>query len=161
MSKAPATTSRLNDGANGRTNNAVLLSCEACTKRKVRCDKRQPCAACVKSGRECVPVVSARLPRGRRGGRKKDNPGLRDRIARLEGLVQSLSGSGSPSVATDQSTSAVLQGAGGNDNGSTPLPYSEATYIDTSTERQLKNHSDINRLLGSTVWSQLCNEVSL
>lgn len=41
------------------------LSCEACTKRKVKCDKLVPCTNCQTSGVLCVPVERRRLPRGR------------------------------------------------------------------------------------------------
>lgn len=41
------------------------LSCEACTRRKVKCDKTIPCTNCQSSGILCVPVERKRLPRGR------------------------------------------------------------------------------------------------
>ena len=41
------------------------LSCEACTKRKVKCDKLIPCTNCQASGVLCVPVERRRRPRGR------------------------------------------------------------------------------------------------
>ncbi|KAF4200324.1 hypothetical protein CNMCM8927_003502 [Aspergillus lentulus] len=40
------------------------LSCELCRKRKVKCDKLDPCTNCVSSGVVCAPVHRPRLPRG-------------------------------------------------------------------------------------------------
>ncbi|KAI1473201.1 uncharacterized protein F4812DRAFT_455015 [Daldinia caldariorum] len=41
------------------------LSCELCRKRKVKCDKLNPCSNCVKADVVCVPIHRKRLPRGR------------------------------------------------------------------------------------------------
>lgn len=41
------------------------LSCERCTKRKVKCDRLIPCTNCRNSGILCIPVERRRLPRGR------------------------------------------------------------------------------------------------
>ncbi|KAE8137834.1 hypothetical protein BDV38DRAFT_282762 [Aspergillus pseudotamarii] len=41
------------------------LSCEACTKRKVKCDRLIPCTNCRNSGILCIPVERKRRPRGR------------------------------------------------------------------------------------------------
>ncbi|KAI1649331.1 uncharacterized protein F4817DRAFT_363675 [Daldinia loculata] len=41
------------------------LSCELCKKRKVKCDKSNPCSNCVKADVVCVPIHRKRLPRGR------------------------------------------------------------------------------------------------
>ncbi|KAB8279102.1 hypothetical protein BDV30DRAFT_222317 [Aspergillus minisclerotigenes] len=41
------------------------LSCEGCTKRKVKCDRLIPCTNCRNSGILCIPVERRRLPRGR------------------------------------------------------------------------------------------------
>ena len=41
------------------------LSCERCTKRKVKCDRLIPCTNCRNSGILCIPVERKRRPRGR------------------------------------------------------------------------------------------------
>ncbi|KAE8327559.1 hypothetical protein BDV39DRAFT_192745 [Aspergillus sergii] len=41
------------------------LSCEGCTKRKVKCDRLIPCTNCRSLGTLCIPVERRRLPRGR------------------------------------------------------------------------------------------------
>ncbi|EAW06392.1 Zn(II)2Cys6 transcription factor domain-containing protein [Aspergillus clavatus NRRL 1] len=41
------------------------LSCELCRRRKVKCDKRNPCTNCASAGVACIPTYRMRLPRGR------------------------------------------------------------------------------------------------
>ncbi|KAL1301857.1 hypothetical protein AAFC00_006042 [Neodothiora populina] len=132
----------------------ALLSCELCSKRKIRCDKRQPCGACSKAGKECTPVVRPRLPRGRRGGRKEANTELRLRVKKLEELVSSLSSTNNSS-ATHDIAKLVLH----------DKPDSPATSTSSPGNSNSKSHSssgdtDISRLLGSTVWTQLSNELN-
>ena len=38
-------------------------NCLACKRRKVRCDRKQPCGNCVRRGAECVFPTSGRVPR--------------------------------------------------------------------------------------------------
>jgi hypothetical protein len=61
------------------------LSCERCKRRKIRCDKRNPCSACDNSNTTCDFVQRARLPRGRNVKTKKSM--LEERVARLESLL--------------------------------------------------------------------------
>ncbi|KAH9828412.1 C6 zinc finger protein domain-containing protein [Teratosphaeria destructans] len=57
-------------------------------QRKTRCDKRHPrCSACERAGLQCVAVQRQRLPRGKSGNAKRDDPAVKARIARLESLV--------------------------------------------------------------------------
>ncbi|KAF5258479.1 hypothetical protein FOXYS1_10942 [Fusarium oxysporum] len=71
-----------------------VWSCFTCKRRKVRCDRRNPCSACVRRGGQCVFPTSGRPPRhldsamddGQAGLRRDD---LLGRIRRLEGLIRS------------------------------------------------------------------------
>ncbi|KAF2668127.1 hypothetical protein BT63DRAFT_425439 [Microthyrium microscopicum] len=63
-----------------------LLTCERCKRRKIRCDKRNPCSACISLGSTCEIVQRARLPRGRSARAKKTS--LDERVARLENLLK-------------------------------------------------------------------------
>ncbi|KAI0126753.1 C6 transcription factor [Xylariales sp. AK1849] len=82
------------------------LSCSLCTERKVKCDKLKPCTHCVSSGVPCVPIHRLRLSRGRHvhhlprtsppaiNGQVQTTAAdddLKDRIRRLEALVDSMS----------------------------------------------------------------------
>ncbi|KAL2838538.1 hypothetical protein BJY01DRAFT_250912 [Aspergillus pseudoustus] len=76
------------------------LTCETCKRRKVKCDKLQPCTTCRKANLHCVPVQRARLPRGRSAKKNQtaltemvsyhQTPNLSNRVEMLEGLVCSM-----------------------------------------------------------------------
>ena len=62
-------------------------SCVTCRRRKVRCDKRNPCSNCVKQGIECIFPGPGRAPRK---ARKPPDAELLLRLRKLEGVVKSL-----------------------------------------------------------------------
>ncbi|THX53564.1 hypothetical protein D6D06_06034 [Aureobasidium pullulans] len=136
---------------------AVPLSCTLCRKRKIKCDKQNPCSNCVTAQKECVPVVRARLPRGRNGGRKGINAELRNRINRLEGLVQSLN-----SGLVPNSTSVEVETQKTQIESETRA----SSFSGPSTSRQPLHDSreatpDTTRWpLGSTLWTQLAHELN-
>lgn len=77
------------------------LSCNLCRRRKVKCDKGNPCSHCVRAGEVCVSPAPSGAPRGRQGGRRKLDRELMDRLAKLENLVKNIepeNASRSPSV---------------------------------------------------------------
>lgn len=47
------------------SNPSKLYSCQLCTKRKVKCDKRDPCSYCIRCGQACTRP-DANLPRPRK-----------------------------------------------------------------------------------------------
>lgn len=55
-------------------------SCNNCRQRKVRCDRRYPCEACSRSGKECV------FPGPKRASRKLNRPPVSELMARLKQL---------------------------------------------------------------------------
>ncbi|XXH05440.1 hypothetical protein Hte_011867 [Hypoxylon texense] len=61
-----------------------VLACALCQQRKVKCDRKFPCANCVRAGAQCVPT-SAPRPRRRRFPERE----LLDRIRHYEGLLHS------------------------------------------------------------------------
>ena len=86
------------NGANG-TNPAEGLkvwSCINCRRRKVRCDRRHPCAPCTRNKAECVFPASGRIPRRGRDANYPNPPAqkhaeLLGRLRRLEAMVGGLS----------------------------------------------------------------------
>lgn len=62
-------------------------SCVTCRRRKVRCDKREPCSNCVKANHECVFPPPGRAPRK---PRRPHDAELLKRLRRLESVVDSL-----------------------------------------------------------------------
>lgn len=62
-------------------------SCVTCRRRKVKCDKKNPCSNCVRAKIECVFPGPGRAPRK---SRKPPDAELLERLRRLEGVVSSL-----------------------------------------------------------------------
>jgi hypothetical protein len=70
-------------------------SCVTCRKRKVKCDKKEPCSNCTRAGSECIFPAPGRAPRRPRAGGKgtsEREAELLKRLRRLEGVVEELSG---------------------------------------------------------------------
>ncbi|KAH7394618.1 hypothetical protein BKA66DRAFT_281863 [Pyrenochaeta sp. MPI-SDFR-AT-0127] len=73
--------------ASGGDSFQLLWSCTTCRRRKVKCDKKSPCSNCVRAKIECIlptPSRSSRRPR------KPANGELLERLARLEGVINTL-----------------------------------------------------------------------
>ncbi|KAH8679721.1 fungal-specific transcription factor domain-containing protein [Tricladium varicosporioides] len=70
-------------------------SCVTCRRRKVKCDKQEPCSNCVKAGSQCIFPAPGRAPRRPRvggTGSSEREAELLKRLRRLEGVVEELSG---------------------------------------------------------------------
>lgn len=104
-----------------------------------------------------MPVVRARLPRGRNGGRKGINSELRNRINRLEGLVQSLNSGLLPD--NPNLDSAPTSTHTNSDTQALPFPNPSSTKQQPYDSREAT--PDITRWpLGSTLWTQLAHELN-
>lgn len=62
-------------------------SCVTCRRRKVKCDKKNPCSNCVRARIDCVFPGPGRAPRK---SRKPPDAELLERLRRLEGVVSTL-----------------------------------------------------------------------
>ncbi|OOF99071.1 hypothetical protein ASPCADRAFT_163043 [Aspergillus carbonarius ITEM 5010] len=121
-------------------------------KRKVKCDKLDPCTNCQRLGARCVPVERARLPRGRSGRLAIERPGdqdanLKDRVSKLESIIRDLARGGSQASARAILAAAVEESA---QDGHTSLGEDDA------------QGGGIHRpdtYLGSSFWANLLNEV--
>ncbi|OJJ84645.1 uncharacterized protein ASPGLDRAFT_74065 [Aspergillus glaucus CBS 516.65] len=82
-------------------NSSYNRSCTQCNRRKVRCDKNDPCGRCVKGGERCV------FPEPKRAPRKLRRPPISEVVARLRQLEEEVEGlrSGSPAGDHDVSSS--------------------------------------------------------
>ena len=114
------------------------LTCELCQRRKVKCDKGNPCSTCQRAGVKCEAIDRQRLPRGRNGGRRKGDTDLKARVARLESLLVS------------------------NLGGTLKLDDSlQSSNDETVKNESIRTHQgDMSRYLGSSFWSSLSSEVS-
>jgi hypothetical protein len=75
-------------------------SCNTCRRRKVKCDRADPCSQCVRAGAICVFSPRSGVPRGRKGGRRKLDRELLDRVAKLENLLKDFEGKNTAEAAT-------------------------------------------------------------
>lgn len=74
-----------------------IWSCVTCRRRKVKCDRKDPCANCVRNNIECHFPVTGRLPRRSRDPNVWKSPAQKQselvgRLRRLENLVTELTG---------------------------------------------------------------------
>ncbi|KAJ6157960.1 hypothetical protein N7470_005552 [Penicillium chermesinum] len=147
------------------------LSCELCRKRKVKCDKLNPCTNCTTMGTACIPIYRTRLPPGptcqscassviaasahNRVGETERltqsavpvNEDLQERIYRLEALIQGMSSTGTP-LAISRGQSAHP------DNTTFPLELIGAPILNSSTvpKRLMLQRPD-------QFWADLVDEV--
>ncbi|KXT05690.1 hypothetical protein AC578_5631 [Pseudocercospora eumusae] len=85
---AAATSTKPLVDAQGRTLNP--RSCVTCRRRKVKCDKINPCTNCNRAHIECVFPAPGRAPRkARKIGDSRDKE-LLERLRRLEGVVKGM-----------------------------------------------------------------------
>lgn len=101
-------------------------SCVTCRRRKVRCDKRMPCTNCRRGHIQCIFPAPGRAPRRPRprdpatahpapqvGGSHRRESELLERLRKLEGIVEELSGQ----IEVDRHASASTSSPEGHDNG--------------------------------------------
>lgn len=132
-----------------------LLSCINCRKRKVKCNKTNPCSACDRSSLACIFPNRARLPRGRNGGSKTTNVELLRRVNKLEKLLDKASGEANPN-----STHATVQPSpSGHSNGSQFSPISPSEKAPASIHDHPVRDEAMNRYIGSSFWKSLTYEV--
>ena len=65
------------------TKSLRVLACLNCQQRKVKCDRRFPCASCLKQKTQCIPATRT-LPRKRRFAERE----LLDRLRKYEELLR-------------------------------------------------------------------------
>ena len=116
----------------GQPSNSHLnpRSCTTCRKRKVRCDKRHPCANCTKASIECIFPGPGRAPRR---SRKPPDSELLARLRRLEGVVQSL-GKGAEEAAEEHNDADAADGA-------SPISVEDGEENEPKKEDAEKAHS--------------------
>ena len=134
-------------------NNQKNNSCELCRRRKVRCDKTDPCTTCRRAGLQCVYVPRPRLSRGRNGGRPKGTPDWRARLGRLESLVEELK-----TVATQSNGQGAAPVASSPDD-IAKAPELSATTVSSPETSSTSKSDGMDRYIGSSFWNMLSGEV--
>lgn len=135
-------------------------SCVTCRRRKVRCNKHDPCANCVKAGIECVFPGPGRAPRK---SRKQPDAELLTRLRRLEGVVHNLGAhvdeNGlvlSPPLAGSADIRARLASTG--ESPGSDRDESKRHSIDGRLGR-LVIDEDRSRYVSNTFWTAMSDEV--
>lgn len=120
----------------------IRLACQACQRKKIKCDRTFPCGQCLRSSLQCVP--SHRKPRARHAGKRAVDSELRNRITKLESLVETLSGEvGVQEESPSQSDHEADQD---HDNAQSP-------------EVRGPSSPAVRKYIGSQFWSSLTTEV--
>jgi hypothetical protein len=133
-----------------------LASCDVCRRRKVRCDKGNPCSNCLRTGATCVSSILPRVPRDGKVARRKPNVEILKRIAKLENLVKYL----------ETENSGVLPAVSAANAGDA-RPTTEFSDPGEANERQLKSSESVtsppkdslDRYLSSSFWVALSEQV--
>ncbi|AEO62775.1 uncharacterized protein THITE_2027909, partial [Thermothielavioides terrestris NRRL 8126] len=153
-----------------------VWSCVTCRRRKVKCDRRDPCANCVRNAIECHFPVTGRLPRRSRESSASNNrpsqaqrqAELLGRLRRLEDLVAELSGQledagRAPGSGVQQVLSAV--GSSGRSSEPALTSASAGRMSLTGTEEMYENFGRLvvdhgsGPRLDTGFWSVFCEEV--
>ena len=146
-------------------------SCVTCRRRKVKCDKKQPCSNCARAKIECIFPGPGRAPRK---SRKPADGELMERLRRLEGVVQSLNAQVEEHELQDEereknsgAAGACPNGSGGDDascpNGTDKDGANVA--VDNSVEGletrfgRLVVDQGRSRYINNSFWASLNNEV--
>ncbi|KAJ9614712.1 hypothetical protein H2204_014520 [Knufia peltigerae] len=142
-------------------------SCVTCRRRKVRCNKQEPCANCVRAGIECIFPAPGRAPRK---SRKPPDAELLARLKRLEGVVHSLGAQvddhGVVSPTTTVAGSADIRArsfaagdAHAGDSPSSDRSDSKRQSIDKSLGRLVINE-DRSRYVSNSFWTSMSDEIA-
>lgn len=86
-STSPHVESPSNTTESAPSENLKPYACVTCSRRKVRCDKREPCSTCRKSGIECIFRAPA-PPQARK--RRAPETILLERLQRAEDLLKGM-----------------------------------------------------------------------
>jgi len=137
-------------------------SCVTCRRRKVRCNKENPCANCVRAGIECVFPGPGRAPRK---SRKPPDAELLARLRRLEGVVHSLGAQvdengvvSSPTLAGSADIRARFGDAQPGDSPTSDRSDSKRQSIDNRLGRLVINE-DRSRYVSNAFWTGMSDEV--
>ncbi|KAK4628207.1 C6 finger domain transcription factor adaR [Fulvia fulva] len=138
-----------------RQSTGLHLACRECQRKKIKCDRTYPCGQCTRSGLRCQS--STRKPRAKAGAKAVDAE-LRNRIAKLERLVESFQGdessSDAPSItpATNATKSRHTSMTGPESLAVRQNSDSPSSPMDTALPYT-------NKYVAGTFWSSLTSEV--
>ncbi|KAF5643670.1 uncharacterized protein FTJAE_3087 [Fusarium tjaetaba] len=144
------------------TTNLKIWSCVTCRRRKIRCDRKEPCNNCIKSNIECHFPVTGRIPRRTRDGKTpaQKQSELLSRLRRLESVVTELA------AQVEDENGAKTMGQITVDK--EPTESSWATSSGSLDHQTSEFDEDFGRLIvdkdgtlhvGNRFWTVFCSEV--
>ena len=106
-----------------------MLACVLCQQRKVKCDRKFPCANCIKSRTQCVPATLAT----RRRRRKFPERELLERLRKYENLLRQNNIEFEPLSKNSTGGKGPLNAEGGYDSDDEHPEAAEADGLSPST----------------------------
>ncbi|KKK19414.1 hypothetical protein P175DRAFT_0503918 [Aspergillus ochraceoroseus IBT 24754] len=136
-----------------------IRSCTLCRQRKIRCDRQQPCASCIRVAAKCVyPAGPGRAPKR---PRKAVEARLLAQLSRLETIVRCLEpeGAGRSDRASSGQTHAERAD---QDRESIAPPTSSTAHSEPETDLQIGRliiDETQSCYVSSAVWARLGDEI--
>lgn len=126
------------------------LACRECQRKKIKCDRTFPCLQCTRTGITCK--ASTRKPRAKAG--KTGDAELRERIHKLEKLVETFQGEEDGKETTRAGSSAMSPRASNN----TSPPLGDCTTLGPASPREAAA-LETSKYVANTFWASLTSEV--
>ncbi|KAH6639679.1 fungal-specific transcription factor domain-containing protein [Boeremia exigua] len=155
-----------NGNPNGSPSAPNPRSCITCRRRKVKCDKKQPCSNCARARIECIFPGPGRAPRK---SRKPPDAELLERLRRLEGVVQNLNSQveehEQEAAERERDKESRQDSASENCFARGSADNSPSVAVDNSTEGlenrfgRLVIENGRSRYINNSFWASLNNEV--
>ncbi|KAF5559735.1 hypothetical protein FNAPI_4597 [Fusarium napiforme] len=144
------------------TSNLKIWSCVTCRRRKIRCDRKEPCNNCMKCNIDCHFPVTGRIPRRTRDAKTpaQKQSELLSRLRRLESVVTELA------AQVEDENGAKTMGQITVDN--EPTESSWATSSGSLDLQTSEFDEDFGRLVvdkdgtlhvGNRFWTVFCSEI--
>ncbi len=126
-------------------------SCECCAKRKVKCNKEQPCSNCIKYNELCC-YVERKTPLKRRR-ENRPNDGIVERLRNVESILAKVQETQSCTHVPSNATVCVSSAAG-------YIPTDDCDGIETS-QKGLRTEAGKSPYNNTRFWSNLTDQVSV
>ncbi|XEV00236.1 hypothetical protein FSHL1_005523 [Fusarium sambucinum] len=144
-----------------------IWSCVICRRRKIRCDRKDPCSNCVKNKIDCHFPVTGRIPRRNRGPSTSKTPAqkqseLLGRLRRLESVVTELAAQvedeNGANIGVSHQKQITVDASATNSSWATSSAVADSTDEGEDFGR-LVIDKDGGLHVGNRFWSVFCSEV--
>lgn len=133
-----------------RRRDKPILSCVLCRKRKLKCDRQQPCKTCVDRGLSFSCTYAPHVPSPAHEPKPNN---VHDRIDQLEKLVTTLMGSNNPNSSEKSEFSELLSSV-------REQPSTYSNHPGLGAPETVKLDSDATSYTNSNHWSSILDGIS-